>query len=127
MGVLLEARPALTRPLEGKIYVRDMVFTTGIVDAGDHCPRGIVRAEDLDIAIEVDREQLTGAAVSRVRRRWAGLRSFAPGGDPVIGADPVIEGLYWSAGLGGFGVQTAPAMAELLAREMIDREQLPCR
>ncbi|MET0181107.1 MAG: glycosidase [Novosphingobium sp.] len=33
---LLEPAPELTRPLEGRMYVRDVVFTTGIADAGDH-------------------------------------------------------------------------------------------
>lgn len=33
---LLEAAPELTQPLEDKMYVRDVVFTTGIADAGDH-------------------------------------------------------------------------------------------
>ena len=33
---LIEANPALTAPLEEHMYVRDVVFTTGIVDAGDH-------------------------------------------------------------------------------------------
>ncbi|MET0338950.1 MAG: glycosidase, partial [Caulobacter sp.] len=32
---LLEAAPQLTQPLEAQMYVRDVVFTTGIVDAGD--------------------------------------------------------------------------------------------
>nr|WP_202390266.1 glycosidase [Tsuneonella aeria] len=33
---LLEADVGLTRPLEDKMYVHDVVFTTGIADAGDH-------------------------------------------------------------------------------------------
>ncbi len=33
---LIEADPELTRPLETKMYVRDIVFTTGIVEAGEH-------------------------------------------------------------------------------------------
>jgi predicted GH43/DUF377 family glycosyl hydrolase len=33
---LLEAAPELTLPLEDKMYVRDVVFTTGIADGGDH-------------------------------------------------------------------------------------------
>jgi predicted GH43/DUF377 family glycosyl hydrolase len=32
---LIEANPALTHPFEHQMYVRDVVFTTGIVDAGD--------------------------------------------------------------------------------------------
>jgi predicted GH43/DUF377 family glycosyl hydrolase len=33
---LLTADPALTRPIEHQMYLRDVVFTTGAVDAGDH-------------------------------------------------------------------------------------------
>ncbi len=33
---LLEPAPELTRPLEDKLYIRDVVFTTGIADGGDH-------------------------------------------------------------------------------------------
>ena len=33
---LLEASDKLTAPFEDQLYVRDVVFTTGIVDAGDH-------------------------------------------------------------------------------------------
>ncbi|MBO9499585.1 MAG: FAD-binding oxidoreductase [Novosphingobium sp.] len=76
--------------------------------------------EDLDIAIAVDRyERLTGASVHRVHHRWAGLRSFAVDENPVIGTDPSVPGLYWAAGLGGFGVQTAPAIADFLLRLVI--------
>jgi len=33
----------------------------------------------------------------------------------VIGYDPVIEGFFWLAGQGGYGVQTAPAAGRLAA------------
>lgn len=72
--------------------------------------------EELDVAEAVER--VTGAAVFGVRRiahRWAGLRSFAPDGVPVVGFDPRAEGFFWLAGQGGYGIQTAPAMARLAA------------
>ncbi|WP_326914915.1 glycoside hydrolase family 130 protein [Sphingopyxis chilensis] len=47
---LLEAAPELTRPLEDKLYVRDVVFTTGIVDAGDHF---IVASGEADLACRI--------------------------------------------------------------------------
>ncbi|QCB55738.1 glycosidase [Sphingopyxis sp. PAMC25046] len=47
---LLEANPALTAPLEDKIYIRDVVFTTGIVDAGDHY---IVASGEGDLACRI--------------------------------------------------------------------------
>jgi predicted GH43/DUF377 family glycosyl hydrolase len=47
---LLEANPALTAPLEDLMYVRDVVFTTGIVDAGDHF---IVASGEADLACRI--------------------------------------------------------------------------
>lgn len=47
---LLEAAPDLTRPLEDKMYVRDVVFTTGIVDAGDHY---VVASGEADLACRI--------------------------------------------------------------------------
>jgi D-arginine dehydrogenase len=50
-----------------------------------------------------------------VERRWAGLRSFAPDRLPVYGLDPHAPGFFWCVGQGGFGIQTAPAAAQLAA------------
>ena len=47
---LLEAAPELTRPLEDKMYVRDVVFTTGIADAGDHY---VVASGEADLACRI--------------------------------------------------------------------------
>ena len=47
---LLEANPELTRPLEHQMYIRDVVFTTGIVDAGDHY---IVASGEADLACRI--------------------------------------------------------------------------
>lgn len=47
---LLEAAPDLTRPIEDKMYVRDIVFTTGIVDGGDHY---IVASGEADLACRI--------------------------------------------------------------------------
>jgi predicted GH43/DUF377 family glycosyl hydrolase len=47
---LLEANAELTRPLEDKLYVRDIVFTTGIADAGDHF---IVASGEADLACRI--------------------------------------------------------------------------
>ena len=47
---LLEADPELTRPLEDKMYVRDVVFTTGIADSGDHF---VVASGEADLACRI--------------------------------------------------------------------------
>lgn len=73
-----------------------------------------VRPEELDIAIAVDRiERAIPLNVRRIEHSWAGLRTFAPDKTPVVGFDPRVEGFFWLAGQGGYGIQTAPAMAGL--------------
>ena len=72
--------------------------------------------EEIDVARAIDR--LGGVVdwqVEVVERRWAGLRSFAPDRLPVYGWDTRVPGLFWFAGQGGFGIQTAPAAAALAA------------
>jgi D-arginine dehydrogenase len=72
--------------------------------------------EELDIAIAVDRVMTaTTLDVRRVRRSWAGLRSFVADRTPVAGFAPDAPGFFWLAGQGGYGIQTAPAMGELAA------------
>ena len=69
--------------------------------------------EDLDVAIGVDRfEKATGLEIKRVISRWAGLRTFAPDRVFTAGFDPHSEGFFWLAGQGGYGIQSAPAMAQ---------------
>jgi D-arginine dehydrogenase len=46
---------------------------------------------------------------------WSGLRTFAPDRLPLLGADPELPGLWWAAGLGGAGVSSAYAAAEVVA------------
>ena len=75
-----------------------------------------VQPEEFDIAVAIDRvEQATTLTINRIRKRWAGLRSFAPDRSPVIGFDPAQPGFFWLAGQGGYGIQTAPAVARLAA------------
>ena len=84
-----------------------------------------VQPEELDIAIGVDRVQAAlSLDVQRINHSWAGLRTFAPDRAPVIGFDPDVEGLFWSAGQGGYGIQTAPAWARTAAALAL-REDLP--
>lgn len=86
-------------------------------------PPGDAAPEEIDVAIAIDRfEQATaGWRVQRVERRWAGLRTFAPDRVPVYGFDPEVPGLFWCAGQGGFGIQTAPAASLLAASLLLGR------
>lgn len=82
-------------------------------------------AEDMDIAVAVDRfERLTGQTVQRVTHNWAGLRNFAPDGEPVIGADPSTPGFWWLAAQGGSGIKIAAAASALLVVS-VSGEALP--
>jgi D-arginine dehydrogenase len=75
-----------------------------------------VQAEELDIAIAVDRVQRAAdLPVRRVERSWAGLRSFVADKTLVAGFDPLVPGFFWLAGQGGYGIQTSPAMGRLAA------------
>jgi D-arginine dehydrogenase len=75
-----------------------------------------VQPEELDVAICVDRiETAFDFSVRRIESRWAGLRSFAPDRTPVAGFDPRTPGFFWLAGQGGYGIQTAPALAAFSA------------
>ena len=76
--------------------------------------------EELAVAEAIDRfEAVVDWRIEAVERRWAGLRSFAPDRLPVYGLDPQREGLFWFAGQGGFGIQTAPAAARLAAQAIL--------
>lgn len=72
-------------------------------------------AEEEDVALAVWRfEEMTTHSIQHVRRRWAGLRTFAATKAPVIGRDDGRQSFFWLAGQGGYGVQTAPAAAALV-------------
>ena len=78
-------------------------------------PHDVV-AEELDIATGIHHiEAATTLAIRRPLRTWAGLRSFVPDGEIVIGADPGCEGLFWLAAQGGYGIQSAPGASQLAA------------
>jgi D-arginine dehydrogenase len=80
------------------------------------------QADDLDIAVAVDRlERATTLEVKRVTHRWAGLRSFVKDRTPVVGYDPRVAGFFWHAALGGYGIQTAPALSRVAAALTLGR------
>jgi D-arginine dehydrogenase len=77
-------------------------------------------AEEIDVARGIARlHEVVDWEVQRVEHRWAGLRSFAPDRLPIYGFDPVCPRFFWFAGQGGFGIQTAPAAADLAARLLV--------
>lgn len=87
--------------------------------------------DEIDIAIAVDRlERSTTLEVKRIAQRWAGLRSFVADRSPVVGFDSRQPDFFWMAALGGYGIQTAPALgrvaASLVLRKAIADDLLAC-
>ena len=81
-----------------------------------------MQAEELDIAIAIDRiERATTMRIQRPMRPWAGLRSFVADGGLVGGFDPTARGFFWVAALGGYGIQTCAAMGEACAQLALGR------
>ena len=75
-----------------------------------------VQPEEEDVAVAIDRfESVTGTAVTRLRSRWAGLRTFARDRVPAVGFDAAAPGFFWCVGQGGVGLQTSPAISQCAA------------
>jgi D-arginine dehydrogenase len=83
-----------------------------------------VRAEDIDVAEAIEKiNAMTDLAIRRVLKQWAGLRTFARDRQPVLGRDSHVSGFYWYAGLGGFGIMTAPAFGQIVAEAVLDHAE----
>ncbi len=78
------------------------------VEPQDAWPDDMVLAEGLHRF-----EQVVDFPITRPTHSWAGLRSFVADRTPVAGFAPDAPGFFWLAGQGGYGVQTAPALAAL--------------
>ncbi len=78
--------------------------------------------EELDIAICIDRiETAFDLKIGRIENKWAGLRSFVADKCPVVGFDGAATGFFWLAGQGGYGIQSAPALARVAASLVLNR------
>jgi D-arginine dehydrogenase len=72
------------------------------------------KPDQLEIARAIDAINATTTIGARsVASSWAGLRTFAPDRQFVLGEDPEAAGFFWLSGQGGYGIQTAPAAARL--------------
>jgi D-arginine dehydrogenase len=116
VGVAIDAWPAVF-DVDEQFYFKPDATRLLISPADEEpCPPGDVYADDLMVAVGIERiETALDIEVGRVGHSWAGLRTFAPDRDPVIGFDPRIAGLFWCAGQGGYGIQSASAGAQLAA------------
>jgi D-arginine dehydrogenase len=81
--------------------------------------------EELDIATGIYYiQEATTLEIHRPSHAWAGLRSFVPDGDFVVGWDTVCKDFFWLAAQGGYGIQTAAAVSEL-ACALLLRQPVP--
>ncbi len=72
--------------------------------------------DEMEVALAAFRmEERTIVKVDRIHSRWAGLRTFTPDRHPAVGFAPELDGFFWLAGQGGFGLQTSPAVARIAA------------
>jgi D-arginine dehydrogenase len=72
--------------------------------------------DEWDVAAAVERvEAVTTLQITRLKARWAGLRTFAPDRTPVVGFSATAADFFWLAGQGGYGIQTAPALSRAAA------------
>ncbi|MTD57600.1 NAD(P)/FAD-dependent oxidoreductase [Amycolatopsis pithecellobii] len=100
-------------------------FLCSPIDATPEAP-GDPKPDEPRIAKAIeDINTWTRLGLRHVRRSWAGQRTYAADGLPVVGFDPVAEGFFWLSGQGGFGIQTAPAMAGLTRDLIVPGEVSP--
>lgn len=78
--------------------------------------------DELVVAATIDRlARLAPPLVPKsIRRKWSGLRSFAPDRVLVVGEDPHVKGFFWLAGQGGCGIETSPAVGQIAADVLLD-------
>ncbi len=75
---------------------------------------GDPRPDELEIARAIGMiNEATTLGIRTVNSAWAGLRSFTADRTPVVGADPDIDGFFWYAAQGGYGIQMAPALSRV--------------
>ena len=82
-------------------------------------------AEDLDIAYAAHYlTECTTLEFNHIAHSWGGLRTFAQDRLPVIGFSGQVEGVFWLAGVGGYGIQTSPAVGQIAAA-LLNETELP--
>ena len=79
--------------------------------------------DDLDVAIGIDRiQKATIFQFHKIEHKWSGLRTFVSDKSPVVGFENDKKNFFWLVGQGGYGIQTAPALAEISADLILDKK-----
>jgi D-arginine dehydrogenase len=115
-GIATSAWPAVLGAEDDWYFKPEAGMLLGSPANADPVEPQDVQAEELDIALAIDRiEAITTLSIARPARVWAGLRSFVADGNLVGGFDAHTRDFFWVAAQGGYGIQTAAAMGEACA------------
>jgi len=128
-GVDVADWPAVVAADESWYFKPDAGLLLGSPANADPVHPHDVLAEETDVALGIHRIQTaTTLQIRRPRSTWAGLRSFVADGEPVCGFDPAVDGFFWAAALGGYGIQSSPAFGQLCASLLMGNAQTvqPC-
>jgi glycine oxidase len=77
-----------------------------------------VTAEGIHAIVTGARALLPALATAKVSRTWAGLRPVTPDGCPIVGKEPMVEGLWYATGHGRNGILLAAITGILLTQLM---------
>jgi len=101
------------------------VYTMSPADERPSLPAD-VHPDEFDIARTMAKfEEVTEVRLKNRRpKAWAGLRTFSPDRNPVVGFAPDAPGFFWLAGQGGSGIESSPAMS-LLSAACVAGERVP--
>lgn len=117
----------LTADVAGTFYVKPEGDSQYLCSPADETPSPPcdAKVDELDVAIAIERiREATLLEARHVRSSWAGLRTFTADRSPVAGYDPDADGFFWLVGQGGYGIQTAPALARVAAA-LVRHDPLP--
>lgn len=116
----------ITIDIEEKFYLKPDAGRLLISPADETpCDPCDVQPDEMDVAICADRIMTAfDLDIRRIENKWAGLRSFVADKEPVIGFSKCTAGFFWMAGQGGYGIQSAPAAANL-ATALMQGKKIP--
>ncbi|MDP3795681.1 MAG: FAD-dependent oxidoreductase [Polaromonas sp.] len=124
-GVDVSGWPAVVGMDESYYFKPDAGQLLGSPANADPTVAHDVVPEELDIAMGIYQiESVSTLTIRRPGSTWAGLRSFVPDGEMVIGWDAACPGFFWLAAQGGYGIQSA-AGASALADALLRNVALP--
>jgi D-arginine dehydrogenase len=124
-GVSCASWPAVVGVDESYYFKPDAGQLLGSPANADPTVPHDVQPEEMDIALGIHQiEAVSTLVIRRPTSTWAGLRSFVPDGEMVIGFDTVCPGFFWLAAQGGYGIQSA-AGASALADALLRGVPLP--